>query len=204
MAVDKAAGIMAGSGSPAGLQTPRSRRQAWLALYLLLASLGVFFAGSLLAYGVIRLSGGPPRQAIELPPGLWISTLLLLAGGWALSHALKAVRRERQAAVRQWLSAGCVLLAGFVAVQATCLDELLAVHREAAPQTSLAGLMFLLILLHALHVVGGAVPLGLVTYAAHRGRYDHESHTPLALCLTYWRFLEVVWLVMLATFWLLP
>lgn len=44
------------------------------------------------------------------------------------------------------------------------------------------------------------VVLFRVVLEAMRGRFDHEFYAGVKLCAVYWRFLDVVWLVMLATF----
>jgi len=70
---------------------------------------------------------------------------------------------------------------------------------------AMPGLLFFLILLHALHVGAGLAALGWVTFRAfaeERG-YNADYHTPVRYTVMYWGFLEMVWLVMLATFWLI-
>ena len=64
------------------------------------------------------------------------------------------------------------------------------------------GMVVVLAVLHALHVLGGVVALGLVAVRSLKGRYDHERHWPVDFTAQYWHFLDVVWLCMLAVFWL--
>lgn len=54
----------------------------------------------------------------------------------------------------------------------------------------------MLIALHAAHVVGGLVPLGIVTGRALRGWYDARHAEGVRSCALYWHFLDVVWLTM--------
>jgi cytochrome c oxidase subunit 3 len=54
--------------------------------------------------------------------------------------------------------------------------------------------------LHALHVIGGIGFLGFVIAQASQQRYDHERHWTVDNCASYWHFLDAVWIVMLATF----
>jgi cytochrome c oxidase subunit 3 len=65
-----------------------------------------------------------------------------------------------------------------------------------------AGMVAVLALLHALHVAGGVIALGIVSVRAVLGRYDHERHWPVDFAAQYWHFLDAVWLCMLAAFWL--
>jgi heme/copper-type cytochrome/quinol oxidase subunit 3 len=60
----------------------------------------------------------------------------------------------------------------------------------------LYGLAFVLILVHALHVVGGII--GLVNTVRHgmHGDYDHENYYGIKHAAMYWHFLDGVWIVM--------
>ncbi|MBC7783990.1 MAG: heme-copper oxidase subunit III [Burkholderiales bacterium] len=57
-------------------------------------------------------------------------------------------------------------------------------------------LVMFLILIHALHVVGGIVALALVSYNAFHDRYDHEDYVGVRNCVLYWHFLDGVWIFM--------
>ena len=52
--------------------------------------------------------------------------------------------------------------------------------------------------IHALHLFGGILPLAVVTRNAHLGAYDHEAHAPVKYVTMYWHFLDVVWIAMFA------
>jgi cytochrome c oxidase subunit III len=110
---------------------------------------------------------------------------------------LHAVRRERQFALRRYLLLTSMLAAAFVVVQAPSLWRLLEQHQHLRQQgVAVYGLIFFLILVHALHVVGGIIALAVVTINALRGRYDHESHNAVKHAAMYWHFLDAVWLIM--------
>lgn len=181
-------------------------------MWLLLASLTMLFVASLVAYALIRLgvfgwpimpdgsqAQPPAPHSIGMPGGLWVSTLIILGSSYTIHRAVDAVRRERQTAFRQWLLGTAGLAALFLLIQAPSLADLLGRQSAVAAGPGSARLFhfaFFLIVVHALHVVGGVIPLGVVTHAAHRGRYDHEYHMPVKTLAMYWHFLDVVWLVM--------
>lgn len=186
-----------------------------LGMALFLVALGMLFAASMLAFVIIRLLGlrgtfdpatgqwvrsasVPDQGAIELPLLLWFSTLLMLVSSVTIHQAVEAVRREHQAGLRRWLMATMAVAGAFLLVQTPSLAMLLETHFDQTGVTALFGLIFTLILIHALHVIGGLVPLVLVTVHARRGRYDHEYHGPVIYLAMYWHFLDVVWVVMFA------
>jgi heme/copper-type cytochrome/quinol oxidase subunit 3 len=193
------------SRSPAELVAlSRSRfHPVELATYLFIVSLAVFFTASLLAYVIIRLSGDRVSSLapIGLPPSLWLSTAALLVTSFCLSRALRSVRREKQLSMRRWLLASSVLGFVFLAVQGWSVMEIMDAHLAALEKRmSLYGVVFFLVALHAVHVLGGMFCLATVTIRGFQHRYDHECYRGIKLCSTYWHFLDVVWILMLATF----
>jgi heme/copper-type cytochrome/quinol oxidase subunit 3 len=87
----------------------------------------------------------------------------------------------------------------FLAVQTPALIQLLNRHHvlvDSEGGTALYGLIFMLVLVHAGHVLGGLPPLAVVTANVFRDRYDHEDHRGLSYVAGYWHFLDVVWLVL--------
>lgn len=177
----------------------RRRKLHTVGVWLFLAALGMLFASSMLAYVIIRLQQGTLAGAgsVHLPGLLWVSTLVILTSSATMHGALSAVRLERQHRFRSLIVATLVLALLFVIVQVPAMAALLRAHyANQAQNLHVYGLVFFLILLHALHVVGGVAGLVRVAIYAHLGRYDHESHAPVRHIAMYWHFLDIVWIVM--------
>jgi heme/copper-type cytochrome/quinol oxidase subunit 3 len=168
-------------------------------MWLFLAALTMLFAATMVGYIVIRLQEnlGPPPGSITLPWQLWVSTAVILASSFTMHRALQNVRAERQTRFCNALLITLLLAAAFLVLQGPAMASLI-VQRFGGQSTSdaLYGLVFTMVLLHALHVVGGLIPLLVITVKAHRSRYDHESHAPVQHLTMYWHFLDVIWLVM--------
>ncbi|HEX6985289.1 MAG TPA: cytochrome c oxidase subunit 3 [Planctomycetaceae bacterium] len=109
-----------------------AQRRNEFALYVLIASLGMFFTAAVVGYLLIRLRSGGPAPDLRLPPVLWLSTALAVAGSAFLWRALRAVRRERQEAFRRNLLTAFVLGAGFCLSQSVGLTAVLRDHFAAA------------------------------------------------------------------------
>jgi heme/copper-type cytochrome/quinol oxidase subunit 3 len=184
---------------------PVPRRAHTFGILLFLASLSMLFIASLIGYFVIRIFGAasPRGRALQLPPILWISTLVMVASSVTMARALRAIRAERRGDFRRALLFTTALAVTFVAIQAPALADMLRSHARLEPTgMRLYGLLFFLVLLHALHVVGGLVMLAVVLLNARRGRYDHEHHSSVANLNAYWHFLDGVWLVMFLSLWI--
>ncbi|MCC5829020.1 MAG: heme-copper oxidase subunit III [Phycisphaeraceae bacterium] len=179
-----------------------------LAMLLFLASLTMLFLASIAAYAVIRLTGSlsPPVGSVSLPGLLWVSTVIMLISSVTMHHALKCVSFERITHFKISMTATFGLALLFVALQGPALAGLLAEHNtlrhggEGVQPVHLYGMVFLMILLHAAHVVGGLIPMLVVLINALADRYDHEQHRPVTHLAMYWHFLDIVWLVMFVTF----
>lgn len=174
-----------------------------LGMRLFLVSLFMLFAAAMVGYAFVRLAGGksPPPGSLHFPHLLWISTALVICVSIAMTQAVSAVRREKQHAFRVWLSISLALAIGFLLVQAPAMAVLLLEHeRLRAGGLFLYGLVFFLILLHALHVAGGMIALLRLQFRSRQGIYDHEHYQPVRFTAWYWHFLDVIWIVMFSTF----
>lgn len=180
-------------------QVPAST--ATIGLWLFLAALFMLFAAGLLGYVLFRNFPVNARQHVQLPRIFWLSTALVLGVSVALARAVGKLRRERRGAFLAWVRAALVMGLGFLAVQAPALAMLLARHaRLKQHHIALYGLLFFLVLIHALHILGGMVALVVVDVRGRRGVYDHEHYLPVRHAALYWHFLDAVWLAMFFTF----
>jgi len=190
---------------------PTARRLGTFGIILFLVSLSMLFLFSLIGYVVYRLhlaeAGSVnhlPLGELDLPMYLWLSTLIIVISSAMLHYAGISIAHERQGAFRKAISVTAALAVLFLIVQTPSLADLYATVEVAGGEGSpLPRLVMMLIILHALHVIGGIVPLGIITAKAHKGVYDHEHHHPVTHFALYWHFLGVIWIVMFSIFELL-
>jgi cytochrome c oxidase subunit III len=181
---------------------PQTRR--WLmGLYFFLASLAVLFLSAILAMLLVRSSDLRPEPPlpVNVPASLWVSAVFLVVISLGLDRAVAALRRERQTQFRLAIVAVWLAVLGFLWLQFAGLTELLERHNQSPARDPRSyGLVYAIVMLHAVHVVGGLPPLAIVTWRGFRGRYDHEWNTGPRACAIYWHFLGLVWLALLGTF----
>ncbi len=187
---------------------PSARRLGTFGVLLFLISLTILFAASIIGYVVYRLHLADTASVrhvalgeLDLPMYLWLSTLIIVISSAMLHYAGISVAHGRPLAFRRAIRVTAGLAALFLLVQIPALVELYQTIEAAGGEGStLPRLVMMLIILHALHVIGGIVPLAVITAKAHRGRYDHEHHHPVTHFALYWHFLGVVWIVMFSVF----
>jgi cytochrome c oxidase subunit III len=182
-----------------------------LGLILLLLALGVLFGSTIVGYLVIRSRATvwPPPGMPGLPKGMWISTVLILASTATMEFARTAIRQGtvggQGPAIRQRTVGGLsnglavtfLLGVAFLVNQMICWIGPVAAQIAAKPNVYTFG-FFVLTGLHAAHVLGGLIPLGITWSRSRAGRYTVESHEGVDFVGIYWHFLTAVWVVLFA------
>src|ERR1700761_3094244 len=182
-------------------------RASSIGMWLVLATLGMLFLSSLLLYVLMRLhvfGHHTSDETIEVPKAAWASTVVILLGSVTIHKAIGAIRFDKRDRCVKWLYITSAIAVLFLIVQAPTMWRILIEHRTLAQKlmdqqmpgqiapVPLYGLVFVLILLHALHVVGGVIALAVVTARARRGVYDHENYMGVQFAARYWHFLDIV------------
>ena len=144
---------------------------------------------------VVRQGSGGDWQHFQLPPILYLNTLLLLAS----SATLEAGRRRAVVGAPGQGGAWLILTLGlgllFVAGQVLAWRELAAQGLFLATNPSSA-FFYVFTALHALHLLGGVVAL---VYVLGRLRAPAAGSPLPALgaASLYWHFMAVLWLYLL-------
>lgn len=173
-------------------------RTGKLGMMIFLASLSMLFAGSFVGYLVVRLRAESWR-APDMPPlpwGLWLSTLVLIACSIFIHQALKAARKNDQAALKRSLLIGFFLGLAFLVNQTINWVSLISLNLPPNSRNLYAFTFYMLTGLHAVHVIGGLIQLGVVFRKATRGAYTISYHPGVLYSAMYWHFLDIVWLIM--------
>jgi cytochrome c oxidase subunit 3 len=175
-----------------------------LAVYVLFGTLSMLFGASIVGYLITRAQNPVWRTAAmpPLPLGLWGSSALIVALSFAMHRALAAVRQNRFEALVRTLGLAFLLAVAFVLGQSLNWRSMYAGQRLIDERTLYGFTFYMLTGLHAAHVVGGFVPLGIVLGRARRREYTSSSYEGIKLCTQYWDYLGIVWAVLLAVLYL--
>jgi cytochrome c oxidase subunit 3 len=173
---------------------------------IFLLSLTILFASSLLACVLVAVNAGAWRSDAvpHLPSKLWVSTLVLLGVSVALECGRQFIRQNRQRWLQYMLILTTILALGFLVSQTRVWLTLADINLPSTSAKSLYAFSFAVLTgLHALHVIGGFIPLGWCLLGAYEGRYTNYNYTGITYCAMYWHFLDTVWLVIVSTILLL-
>ncbi|MFN3189832.1 MAG: heme-copper oxidase subunit III [Aureliella sp.] len=179
----------------------RSAQGAWL----FIGSLAVFFFSSIFLYAIYVLLRIAPQsgeiQPFYLPRSFLLTTVNLVAISILLHLALTAIRSEKRVDFVRYVVLASILAAVFFGCQGTALTWMIQEMQRPGPaMQNLYGFTFFLVIVHALHVVGGVAGLVFLLFGVARQAYDHERHFPVRFCALYWHFLDAVWIVMMLSF----
>jgi heme/copper-type cytochrome/quinol oxidase subunit 3 len=170
-------------------------------MVVFVASEAMFFATFFGAYFTIYSVNPvwPPAGFPRLEPELaTVLTVLLVASSVTLQIGVRAIRRDRTRAMLVWLGLTILLGAGFLGLQLYDYSLLGFGVRDGI----FGSLFYVMTGLHMAHVFGGVVFLALVLLQGFGGQLSDASHDSLEAGAIYWHFVDVVWICLFTTFYL--
>ncbi len=188
-------------GPPEAHRSSRVEPQM-LGMLLFIISEVMVFGAFFTAYFFIRVVNDNPWPAIgtELPKIVaGFNTAILLSSSITLHWALTSVKNNNRAGLKAGMLATFFLGVTFLFVQ---INEY--VHIGFAPANSAqASIFFGLTGLHGAHVFIGLCLLLMVNIRAFRGHYSAEQHRGVEIPGIYWHFVDVMWVIVYSTVYLL-
>lgn len=171
-----------------------------------LASELMFFAALFAMYFTLR-SVNPEVWAEDASllnvPFAAVNTTILVLSSVTCQLGVFAAERGDVRGLRKWFIITFIMGAIFIGGQVTEYAEL--AHKGLTLSSSAYGSAFFLTTgFHGLHVTGGLIAFLFVlarTYAAKR--FTHEQATSAVVTSYYWHFVDVVWIALFATIYLI-
>lgn len=166
---------------------------------LWLASELMFFAGLFAAYFTLRSAATIwPPEDVHLAVGrAAVSTAFLVASSFTMRRAEHRSQDGDAAGTRIWL--GVTLLLGAIFLG----NQLLEYHDLGFGIAShtFGSMFYIMTGFHGLHVFAGLVLIGIVTMMTAVSPV--RTRAPLRAVAAYWHFVDVVWIGLFATLYLL-
>lgn len=164
---------------------------AKLGLWIVLGSISMLFAAFTSAY-IVR-SAGEDWVPLEIPPLLWVNTLVLLASSVTMEIARRRFRAWRPMAFRKWIFGTAVLGTLFLAGQVLAWQQLAAqgVYLSSHPHSSF---FYVLTGVHGIHLLAGVLALFYVLVQATRYELTPGESSSPTLAATYWHFVDGLWI----------
>jgi len=187
---------------------PEARRDpmppALLGVILFVASECVFFAALFGAYFTVRAQATvwPPAgieeglKALPLPA---IATAFLITSSFTMQGAIFAIRQGDQRTMMRLLKITLLLGAVFLGMQGYDYATLgFSIHDTVYGTT-----FFTMTGFHGAHVAGGLVFIYLMLARGWSGQLTRENHYALEGAAIYWHFVDIVWVGLFTTLYIL-
>lgn len=162
-------------------------------LWIGLGSIVMLFAA--LTSAVIVSKSSRDWTTFDLPQSFTYSTIVILLSSLAYWWAYKGAKSDNVDQLKKGVLATMILGLSFAALQVNGWRGLVAegVFFAGASSTVSGSYIYVISGLHLAHLVGGLVSLGVVYFKASRGRYSINNLLGLQASMTYWHFLDGVW-----------
>jgi cytochrome c oxidase subunit 3 len=166
----------------------------------------MFFAGLFAMYFTARArstTGWPqPPTELNLPYAL-VFTIILVASSVTCQLGVFAAEQGNVYGLRRWFTITFVMGLLFVLGQANEYRVLVTEHHTTIASSTYGSVFFLTTGFHALHVIGGLVAFVFVLIRSTMGRFTPAQATSAIVVSYYWHFVDVVWVGLFATIYLI-
>ena len=163
-----------------------------LSLIFTETSLFTIFVVAYLYYIGKSLTGPFPKDVLTLP--IWAS-ICLLSSSATIMFAEHALKHRNLGRFKLWWTVTILLALEFLRQTATEWHELIYEHHLTIATNLFGTTYYLLVGLHASHVVVGLFFLSLVLLAALRGFPVYNEIRRITFLSWYWHFVDAVWVV---------
>lgn len=163
-------------------------------MWIALASIIMMFTGLTSAYIIKRNLAN--WLTFELPQIFWYSTAVIIISSITIIISRNYFRQRRMKQYRLWLAITLALGIAFVWMQYIGFTQLWHSGITLTKNVSFS-FLYILVGLHALHVIGGVVALIIVLVKAYSTRVKTYNIVPVDLINTYWHFVDLLWIYLL-------
>ena len=163
-------------------------------LWVGVASIVMMFAGLTSAYIVKRNQAN--WITFDLPSMFWYSTAVILISSLTLYLSNIAFKEREMAKYRRLVVTTLLLGIIFVLMQGIGFSQLWTKGITLTKNVSFS-FLYVIVGLHALHVIGGIVALIVLFLKAFSNKIRNYNIVPLEVISTYWHFVDALWIYLL-------
>jgi cytochrome c oxidase subunit III len=173
-----------------------------LGILLFIISEAMLFGSFFTAYFFVRVVQDAtwPPEPFEFPVAVaGMNTVILLASSATMHYALHSIKRGNRIGLQVGLLVTFLMGATFLGTQ---INEYFKAG-FAISDGAFASVFYGLTGLHGAHVFVGLTLLGISNMRTLRGHFTPEAHMGVECTGIYWHFLDVMWIIVYTTVYLL-
>ncbi|GGG33965.1 cytochrome c oxidase subunit 3 [Bizionia arctica] len=178
-----------------GTLEEKNNRAKKMMLWFGIISLVMSFAGWTSAF-VVSSTRPDWLSDFQLPNAFIISTIILLISSVTFALAKKALEKNKRQQTTLLLLATLVLGIVFIICQFSGFQQIIDLgYNFTGPTSNITmSYIYLIAVVHILHVVVGLICLLVVIYNHFKQKYQPSNMLGLELAATFWHFIDILWL----------
>lgn len=173
----------------------KNKRAKKMMLLFGMISMSMTFAGLTSAY-VVSSSRSDWIDQIDLPFAFTVSTFLLLLSSGTFHLAFKSIKGMLLKKAQSLLLMTLFLALTFIYFQFQGFGEIIeqGYYFTGAESSITTSYLYILVLLHLGHLIAGITIVLFVLYNSFREKYLQGNTIGFELAVTFWHFLDILWL----------
>jgi cytochrome c oxidase subunit 3 len=174
--------------------TPLAVNPKKFILWLFIVSIVMLFAALTSAYIVKRADGG--WLEFPLPPIFFINTVIIILSSITMQWAYFMAKKDNLEKVKLALLFTTLLGFAFLAGQEIARENLqeMGVFFGGKGSNPAGSYLYVFAGLHAFHLITGLIFLLIVLFSSLKLKVHSKNLNQIALCATYWHFLDGLWI----------
>lgn len=178
-----------------GTLEEKKGRAKKMMLWFGVISLVMSFAGWTSAF-VVSSSRPDWLHDFKLPNAFLISTIVIIVSSITLILAKKALKKNNRMATTIWLLLTFGLGLTFVFNQFIGFQQIINLGYNFTGPTSNVTMsyIYLIAIMHILHVIAGLICLIMVIYNHFKQKYNANNMLGFELAATFWHFIDILWI----------
>ena len=177
-----------------GTPQEKNNRAKKMMLWFGIISLIMSFAGWTSAF-VVSSARPDWLSDFQLPTAFIISTIVIMISSLSFLMAKKSLEKDDSKATTMWLIVTFALGLIFIFYQFKGFQEIINLGYNFTGPTSNVTMsyIYLIAIMHILHVVVGLICLLVVIYNHFKQKYNATNMLGFELAATFWHFVDLLW-----------
>ena len=178
-----------------GTTEEKNKRAKKMMLWFAIISLIMSFAAWTSAF-IVSSSRPDWLKDFQLPNSFVISTIVIMISSVSFILAKRALKSQNRKATTIWLLVTLVLGTIFIFNQFNGFQQIIDQGYNFTGPTSNVTMsyIYLIAMVHILHVVVGLICLLVVIYNHFKQKYNTENMLGFELAATFWHFIDILWI----------
>ncbi|MFL0354155.1 heme-copper oxidase subunit III [Xanthomarina sp. GH4-25] len=178
-----------------GTLEEKNNRAKKMMLWFGIISLIMSFAGWTSAF-VVSSTRPDWLSDFQLPNAFILSTIVIIISSITFVLAKRAVKNSQRQQATLWLFATLVLGIIFIISQFSGFQQIIDLgYNFTGPTSNITmSYIYLIAVVHILHVVVGLICLLVVIYNHFKQKYQPTKMLGLELAATFWHFIDILWI----------